>query len=368
MARTAGAMMAVPNGFEPAGVLTFMLTLDDPASDATARRALVRSLVDGVSSAGNLRGGALDALPAVAAEPVSTIQSDSLESDAGQDPWALVTSVDASALDTLHVPLLEGRVFTAQEIAADAAVAMLSLEAARRYFGGATDALGRRLTLRRDGIPRVHQVVGVTGDVRDTDRARGMPPRVWLPLANPRAVMFVVRTGGDLQGASTAVRRVARAVVPAVPIEALETYDRGISRRSGGDRVAMGMLMSFAAVALLFATTGLYGTVALSTHLRHAEFATRYALGARLPDIAALVIGQAARLLAVGGTLGVAGGVAAGTGIRRLLYGVTPLDPLNLLTVLALMGLVTLAASLAPALRAMRIDVVQTMAGRQVGR
>ena len=94
---------------------------------------------------------------------------------------------------------------------------------------------------------------------------------------------------------------------------------------------------------------------------RRAEFGTRCALGATARDIAGLVIGRAFRLLAGGLLVGLAGGLAAAHAMRSMLYGVTPLDPLNVAGVLVLLSAVTLAASAIPAWRAVRVDVVDSL-------
>jgi putative ABC transport system permease protein len=146
-----------------------------------------------------------------------------------------------------------------------------------------------------------------------------------------------------------------------VPIEQLETYDRAIERRGGSDRVIMGLLTAFALIALVFAATGLYGTVAYSASQCRAEFGTRFALGAQVRDVALLVMGQAFRLLGMGLALGLTAGLGAASAMRRLWYGVTPLDPLNVAGVVALLAMVTLAASLMPAWKATRVDVVEAL-------
>ena len=123
----------------------------------------------------------------------------------------------------------------------------------------------------------------------------------------------------------------------------------------------MGMLASCAALVLFLAATGLYGLVALSVNMRRAEFGTRFALGARARDVVAMVIGQAFVLLAVGFALGISAGLLAANAMRRLLYGVTPFDPITLLFVVGLLTLVTVAASVVPALRAARVDVLEAL-------
>jgi ABC-type antimicrobial peptide transport system permease subunit len=217
------------------------------------------------------------------------------------------------------------------------------------------------VAIRRGEEVTSYQVVGVTEDVRDTDPERGQPPRVWTPLSDPRSVMVVVRGTADIATTTALIRQVSREVLPGVPLEALESYVRGIDRAQGGNRVAMGMLMSFASIAIVFAAVGLYGSVALSSNLRRGEFATRIALGARSGDVSRLVLGQAFRLLLVGLVPGLAFGLLAAYGMRRLLFGVTPLDPLNVLMVVIVLSGCTLLASAVPALRAARLDLISVL-------
>jgi putative ABC transport system permease protein len=123
----------------------------------------------------------------------------------------------------------------------------------------------------------------------------------------------------------------------------------------------MGMLLAFVVVGLAFSGTGLYGTVALATNLRHAEFATRLALGATPGDVIGLVARHTTRLVLIGLVPGLVAGLALANAIRGVLYGVTPLDPLNILTLLFVLAVVALVAGIGPALRAGRVNIVLTI-------
>jgi putative ABC transport system permease protein len=362
--RTGNAMAQAPAGFDHEQSVIFTLGFDEGTyPDVTARRRLVESVRSRLEQVGGVaRAGVLDSFPAVSAELAAPLEIDGRVAVDGQPtPLANVVSIGGATLETLGIPVLNGRGLTDADVESDARVALVGLEAARRYFGEGTAALGRRLTIRSRGVAREFQIVGITGDARNLDPERGMPPRVWVPMTTPANVGFVVRAAGDPGAIVPAVRHAVRDVVPGVPIEQLETYDRAIERRGGSDRVIMGLLMSFAFVALLFAATGLYGTVAYSASQRRAEFGTRFALGAQVRDVAWLVMGQAFRLLGIGLVLGLAGGLTAASAMRRLWYGVTPLDPFNIAAVVALLGMVTLAASLMPAWKATRVDVVEAL-------
>ena len=361
VARTASAQMSATNGFEPSELLTFTLALE-PRTPPATRQRIVHALRERLRDRGMDAVGALDTLPAATIEGSTAIEPADRTNDSGTPgAWAHRVVVDHLAFDALRVPIVSGRGFSAADIAGGNGVVVVSRETARRYFDGEDHAVGSALAVRSGGELVTYQIIGVTGDVRNTDPERGMPPRVWVPMADPATVTFVVRSNRDTPATTAAIRDAVREVVPGVPVESLETYERAISRMQGGDRVAMGMLITFAAVAVLFAATGLYGTVTLSANLRRAEFATRYALGAQIGSVASLVFREAFQLLLAGLVPGVALGLLAASGMRRLLFGVTPLDPLNLLTVIALLAVIAVAASLAPAIRAARLDLIKVL-------
>ena len=362
--RTATAMAAAPTGFDTAPLLMFSVTLDEPNYPEPAlRRQAVREIESRVRPiAGAVAVAAFDSLPAVSVEAASPVEIDGAPVVEGESAaWAHIVATDVDALNVLGVPVLRGRAMTNADVESDAAVAWISAQAASRYYGGLDATLNRRVRTRERGSARERVIVGITGDARNVEPERGMPPRVWVPLSEPRSVSFVVRAVGDPAALAPAVRRAVRDVAPGVPVEGLEAYDQAIARRAGSDRVTMGMLASFAAVALLFAATGLYGIVAFSASQRRAEFGTRFALGAQVRDVAGLVIAQAFKLLALGLTVGIIAGLMAAEAMRSMLYGVTPLDPLNVLGVVTLLALVTVAASLMPAWRAARVDVMDSL-------
>lgn len=362
VARTAAAMVSAPTGFETAGRLTLTLAVQEHSPDAIVRRHAVREMVRRLG-AGGARAAALDVLPAVTIEAGTVVRPDGREAgDATREFAAHVIHVSASALDTLGVPLLAGRALSASDEETGARVALVSVEAAQRFFGGAAAAVGRRLDIVGPaGVAAPWQVIGVTGDVRDTDPERGPPLRAWLPLADPTVVSFVVHREGDSAATAALVRDVARNVMPGVPVEAMEAYDRGIARQMGGNQIAMGMLLAFVMVALVFAGTGLYGTVAIAANMRQAEFATRLALGAKPRDLIGLVARHTTRLLVLGLLPGLAAGLALANAIRGLLYGVTPLDPLNLAGLLAVLAGLAFVAGFGPAVRAARVNVVDSL-------
>jgi len=206
------------------------------------------------------------------------------------------------------------------------------------------------------------RIVGVATDVVGGDRTQAMPARIWIPLeSDVRYLSFVVRAHGDPAALVSTVRSVVAATTPAVPAEYLQTFDEALRRAASSDYLVIGMLGSFALLALVLASTGLFGVVSYTVSQRTAEFGTRMALGASAWDVVCLVGRQAFVLLGIGLTLGLAGGIGVASLMGSLLYGVSPADPATLGIVMALLMSVTLVATALPAWRASRIDPLSAL-------
>ena len=201
-------------------------------------------------------------------------------------------------------------------------------------------------------------MVGVTSDVANTDRTEAPPARVWLPL-DPQARRFSYVVRADHPGGlSSQVRTVVAAQAPVVPIEFLMTLDDALAQAASSDYVVIGMLAGFALLALVLASTGLFGVVSYAVAQRTAEFGTRMALGARAADVVRLVAWDSTVLLAIGLAIGLAGGIGVAFTMKSVLFGLSPVDPVTITSVIALLAVVTITATALPAWRAARIDPV----------
>jgi len=121
------------------------------------------------------------------------------------------------------------------------------------------------------------------------------------------------------------------------------------------------LISSFAALALLIASAGLYGTLSHAVSRRRREMGIRVALGAARRGLVALVVGHGIRLAAAGLSLGLVGAVSVTRVLERFLYGVTPRDPVTYLSVIAVLGTVAALASFVPARRATAVDPVEVL-------
>jgi len=206
--------------------------------------------------------------------------------------------------------------------------------------------------------------VGVVGDVRVRGLERPSEPQVYvpyrqvvdggLPFYAPKDL--VVRSTLPPETLVASVRQIVHAADPELPIERVRTLDAVVAEDTVPRRVQLRVLACFAAAALLLAALGLHGLLSYAVSQRVPEIGVRLAVGATPGRILRLVLGDGLRLAASGLLLGLLLGVAAGSALQSLLAGVRPTD-LATCALSALAVLVTaLSGSLAPALRALRVD------------
>jgi len=355
--RSVRAMYSQPTGIDDARLLVFGLWFNDvhyPSIDH-ARAAVIATraalqVVPGIDVI-----AMTSSLPIMGDTAFTTLTIDGQSASTNQArPTAIVLGATAGVDRALGLQMLAGRWWT--DGARDEVV--INSAAARRFFGGVDAAIDRHVSLTHGEQTVAGRVIGVSSDLAHTDRSQPPPPRVFVPLdPAARRFAFLVRSSAPAT-LITSVRTVVAAEAPAVPIDDLQTFTDALQQESSSDYVIVYVLAGFAVVALLLASAGLFGVVSFVAAQRTAEFGTRMALGARAIDVINLVARESATLLLAGLAVGLAGGIAVGFGMKRLLYGLSPTDPLTLGGVVALLSLVTLTATALPAWRASRIDPV----------
>jgi putative ABC transport system permease protein len=173
----------------------------------------------------------------------------------------------------------------------------------------------------------------------------------------------VVRTAGNPGDATRTVREAVWSVDPAQPIARVATMEALIATSAAERRFARALFQAFALAALVLAAAGVYGVVSGSVAERVREIGVRAALGASRADILGMVVGQGLSLAGLGVAAGLVGAVSASGALVTLLFGVTRLDPVTYLGVIALVAAVAAVASAVPAWRAARIDPSITLKG-----
>jgi predicted permease len=268
-------------------------------------------------------------------------------------------TVGAGFLETLRIPLLEGRDFDAADKADGPPVAIVNRTLARRLWPHGP-VIGRTLQLGCDH-PRTLQVVGVTRDAKIRSMNEVTQPHVYLPFSQAYEggiVFLVVETAGD---PGSLMERVRQTLVSADPD--FRTY--GVQRLSDSldasfwqARFELWILSILGTLALVLAAVGMYGVLAYHVTARTREIGIRVAMGARPPDVVRLVIGQGLRVTLAGIAIGLALSTLMSRLLATLLEGVSPTDALTWSAAVGVWIAVALLACWLPARRAARVEPV----------
>jgi putative ABC transport system permease protein len=274
----------------------------------------------------------------------------------GSQPSSAWRIVSPGYLRTLGIPL-RGRDFDEHDTADSQLVTIISEEMARRYWPG-EDPIGKTVILRSFG-GKPFMIIGVVGDVRSSGLDIEPGPMAYVPTAmaagwNP--MQLVVRTRTEPTAQASAVRGVLRSIDANVPVYDTQTVEQFLYDSLGARRFNMFLLGSFAAVALLLASVGLFGVMAYLVSQRTHEIGVRLALGARPRDVFRLVIGRGMLLALVGAAIGLAGAFGLARFLETLLFQVKPTDALVFAVAPVLLLGVALLACYVPARRAMKVD------------
>jgi putative ABC transport system permease protein len=261
---------------------------------------------------------------------------------------------------TVGLDLVRGRLLRDSDALRGAPVALINTVAAKRFFDG-RDPLGAQI--RFWGTART--VVGIVGDEKFHGLVEASPIAVYTPIAQTPSAngagVLLVRTSADPSSLAAAVIGAIHDVDPGLAVFAVEPLDMTKARSIAQRRFTMLLLGLFATVALLLAAVGIHGVLSYAVTQRRREIGIRMALGARASDVVALVLRHGLILTAVGLAIGLGGAVTLTRFLSTQLFGVTPTDPLTFGAVIVLLGLVALAATAAPARRAVSVDPIVTL-------
>jgi predicted permease len=283
--------------------------------------------------------------------------------------WAIEYVVDPDYLKIMGTPLRSGRFFTAQDDENAPKVVVVDDVLAKKYFGN-ENPIGKRLFLEIGGHEDMTaEIVGVVGHVKqwglDTDDTEPLRAQLYFPFMQlpdplmalaPMGMGAVVRSRGPVPGLFDSIRHSAQQVNSQQVVAGAQTMDEIISSSIASRRFSMILLGSFALLALLLSSLGIYGVVSYLVGQQTREIGIRIALGAQRSDVMRLVLRDGAKMA----LLGVGVGLAAALGLTRLmtsvLYGVSATDPVTFAAVAVVLTGVALAACYIPARRAMRVD------------
>jgi predicted permease len=259
------------------------------------------------------------------------------------------------------IPIVMGRGIGPQDTSTSARVAIVNEAMVKHFFHG-ENPLGREFEIDNPtwkGKPLT--VVGVSKDAKDHGEflRESPPPRFYVAFQQePQPVRFVLEvvTGGDASAVLDDVRSQIKALDASLPIDSVQTVRQRIAG-SVSSEIALAKLSAFFAVlALVLACIGLYGIMSYTVAGRTREFGVRMALGARREDVMKLVLREGMLLVVVGLAVGVPLSLASSRVLHGFLFGLRSSDPLSLLAVIMLLGVVAVCAGFIPARRATKVD------------
>jgi predicted permease len=291
------------------------------------------------------------------ARPSRAISSEGREvRDDARGDMTVVNTIDLGFFPTAGIPLTRGRDFSDADRDGALPVAIVNETMAARYWPN-QDPVGKRVRFTGEEVMR--QVVGV---VRTANYASlGETPQlcVYLPLAQnfTEGMVLYVRTApADPAPVLSTVQREIRSLDPLIQARDARTIQRVLQQAMFSATIGVGMLSVFGLLALGLASLGLYGVMAYSVNARRREIGVRMALGANHTGVMRLVLREGMTLVGFGIIVGLGASLVVGSAISRMLYGVSPFDPVGAAIASIVLCLAAALACYLPARRASRLD------------
>jgi putative ABC transport system permease protein len=282
----------------------------------------------------------------------------------GTPPWAGWRIVSPGYFQAVGLPRLRGRAFDERDKPVWAEPGqpepprrvVISQRLAKLLFGN-EDAVGKHVALWKGQGNMTAEVVGVVGDSRERGPASDPTLTVYIPYGRIALVSeFVLHTRGNPLAVVHTVRAIVAGLDPNLPVADVRSFEEVVHRSLSPQRFNVVLLASFGGLALLLATTGIYGVLSYTMNRRTAEIGLRVALGASRTNVLGIVLSQGMRPALAGMLLGALGAWWLSRYLETLLFGIKPFDVFTYVTVAALLLATALLACLLPGRRAMRID------------
>jgi putative ABC transport system permease protein len=361
MARTLLVLQNTDLGFQPENVLTMEITsplrLDVPRDERfrqfqAAQRDLLERMrplpgAHAAAAADQLPmdpgGGGyqfFDVRPRTAATPPA-------------DQSALTTSVTSLYFNAMGIRLLKGRTFSEQDVVEDRPVAIVNDVLAARYWPGES-AIGKQIKAPEDWL----EVVGVVSTVKFVQASDVAAPQIYVP---GHGTFFVLRTSSPEPALAAVVRAEARRMDKNAVISRVRPLSDLVNASIASPRSRSLLLGGFGALALLLAAVGIFGVVSCLVAERAHEIGVRVTLGARNPQVARMIVWQAAMPVFVGAVGGITGALATTRLLRSFLFGVQAVDPATFVFASCAAAAVAILAAYLPARRATSIDPIAAL-------
>ncbi len=375
--RTIHALRQAPLGFTQQNVLTGGIMLNagtnldnGDANQQSVVRTTYLPLLERLRAIPGVKVAALSSVLPLRSEMNVTLLTklDHKKVAESQQPRAEARIASSGFVDALGVPMIRGRFFTDDDTATSAPVIVVNQAFAAKYLAS-QDPIGHVISMSDKGPFADIRIVGVIGDMKQKSVAESTKPEIYFCLAQ-------TEPGTPMYGVATAFIQVAiRAAVPAEQLRGqfdkalhevapdstttgVKTIHQAVEDSFGSQKLIAYLLESFAALALMIASVGLYGLLSFAVAQRTREIGIRMALGAQQSSILGLVMRRAVVLVATGLALGCALAWFAAKFAGSYIYGVRAHDALTFTAVAIVLAASSFLAAWLPARRAAAVDPI----------
>jgi putative ABC transport system permease protein len=365
--RSFSRLQEVPPGFQPDHLLVADLPLSQTAySKPEQRYEFFDRLVERAQALPGVRSAA-----AASFLPVSgggSVIHFNIKGHPPKTPHDFIAAgyrtITPKYLETLGVPLLRGRLFTAADNEKSQPVVVINATMAKNFFAK-EDPLGKFMQIGATPLDEVPwmQIVGVVGDVRP---GLGLDPQaeMYLPYRQADLVLpvfqlsIVLRTAADPLLQASALRSALAEIDPNQPLVRVRTMEDNMTATVAQPRFRTWLIGIFAMLALVLSAVGVYGVMSYTVTQRTSEIGVRVTLGAQSSDVFRSILSEGLRFAVIGLGIGLVAALALTRLLQSFLFGVSAYDPLTFAGVAVLLTLVALAASFFPARKATLVDPI----------
>jgi putative ABC transport system permease protein len=349
-------------GFNPKNLLTIDTSLANPQSGLDHRnREIYRQILEEVQALPGVQSIALSSsLPWAHSGATSVRPVDAPEPTGRRREPPQIRPINPTYFSALGIPLLRGRCFTPQDDHETARTVVVNEALARLLFPG-EDVIGRHLDILDQGMG-VHEIVGVVGNIKQLAHVLKPQdgPTVYVPFSRRPVGQFsvVVRASRDPERLTRPLGEAIARAHPDLSVRQTGSVKDRMARTLSLNwpHVAATYMVVLSVVALLFASTGIYGIVAYAAEQRTHEIGIRLAMGARASQVLIMVMKRGLKLTLFGLLLGSLVAYVVAQIISGLLYETSPIDTLTLVSVYALLTAMALLACYLPSRKAARLD------------
>jgi putative ABC transport system permease protein len=360
--RTFFRMLGTDGGFQGERVLTFQLSLPPLSyADESHIVALYRNALDRLRAIPGIQFAGIGETVPMGGEGESTVirMPDHPAVSGKETPFANFTIISPDYFSSVGTPVLRGRDFLETDTSDSMPVTIVNAAMEKKYWPGES-AIGKQVGPGSTRYPLL-TIVGIVPDVKHISLREETAPEMYVvftqkPWPSMLNMRVALRTKVDPASVTGSVREAVHSLDPDLPLAKVTTLTTLVDDSMSQPRFSMLLLATFATLALVLASIGMYGVISYSVGQRTREIGIRVALGAEHSNVFRMILGQGARLAG----LGIAIGLIAALGVTHLmasfLFGVQPTDPPTFAAVSLLLLAIALLACYIPARRATRVD------------